>query len=399
MILAWLKSDGEEVTRGEPLVEIESDKASTVYEAPHQGTLTILRREGETLSVGTVIAVIGEAAKPAAGQDGAAGSAGNGQAPSGLAPPPRAATGHRVKASPLARRIARERGIRLEELTGSGPQNRITRADVEAAAGAATQAAAASPGAASTQAAAPTPSPDAAPATADAVKGEVEVVEPSRLQQVVARRMAEAKATIPEFILQREVDMEEAVSLREGLAAAGGPDQAVPSVNDLVIKASGLALRAHPAANATFSDGRVERYSRVNVGFAVAAPGSLVVPVVMDADKLPLGAIASRTRELSQRVRERTVTAPELGGATFTVSNLGMYGIDWLVPVINPPQAAILGVGRIEPRPVAHEGAIALRRRMSLTLVCDHRVLYGAEAAELLAEISACLEQPLRLVL
>jgi pyruvate dehydrogenase E2 component (dihydrolipoamide acetyltransferase) len=166
----------------------------------------------------------------------------------------------------------------------------------------------------------------------------------------------------------------------------------------MVIKACALALRARPDGNASFRDGLLERYSRVNVGFAVAAPGALVVPVVADADRLSLGAIAARTRELSEHVRERTVTPTELEGATFTVSNLGMYGIGWFIPVINPPQAAILGVGKIEQRPVVHDGDLKLRRRMTVTLVCDHRVIYGAEAAELLALIAKNLELPLRLL-
>jgi pyruvate dehydrogenase E2 component (dihydrolipoamide acetyltransferase) len=386
VIVAWLKADGDDVTEGEPLAEIESDKAITVYEAPHQGTLRILKSEGETIQVGTVIAVIGAASD----DDGARNGKGS-QQPQARAKRPSSddsqpRSGMRVKASPIARRIARERGVELETVTGSGPQNRITRADVEAALTGAESTAVAETSAAS------------AHGGTEAVKGEAEVLEPSQLQRVVARRMTEAKSTIPEFILQREVDMEEAATLRAGLAEAAEPGQVVPSFNDLAIKASALALRAQPDANASFADGRIERYSRVNIGFAVAAPGALVVPVVPDADRLSLRTIAERTRHLSERVRKRTVTPPELDGATFTVSNLGMYGIGWFIPVINPPQAAILGVGKVEQRPVAHEGNLELRKRMTVTLVCDHRVIYGAEAAELLAAICKSLEQPLRLL-
>ncbi len=403
VIVAWLKADGDWVTRGEPLAEIESDKAITIYEAPHEGTLKILKSEGETLAVGTVIAAIAVEGKDAAGQNGtrspspvasadAAGVSGTYEPKAqpregehGVAASSAHVSGAHVKASPVARRIARERGIELETVSGTGPQNRITRADVETALE--------NVGSASDLAGSP-----ASASSPVAVRGETEVIQHTQLQQVVARRMAEAKSTIPEFILQRDVDMEEAAALREGLRAAGGPEQPIPSFNDMVIKACALALRGRPDANAGFRDGRPERYSRVNVGLAVATPGALVVPVIIDADRLSLAAIAARSRELSARVRERKVTPAELEGATFTVSNLGMYGIGWFIPVINPPQAAILGVGAIEQRPVARESSVALRKRMTVTLVCDHRLIYGAEAAELLALICKNLELPLRLL-
>lgn len=409
VIVAWLKADGDTVSQGEPLAEIESDKAITIYEAPHEGTLKILKPEGEALQVGTVIAVIGvtRGSTPGQSSDAAEVSAtyepkaqpsavGNGAAAARGSTPP----GSRVKASPVARRIARERGIAIETLNGTGPQNRVTRADVEAAlrdAHASRAADAHASRAAPPHASRPADAHASRAAPAPA-KGETEVVQYTQLQEVVARRMAEAKSTVPEFVLQRDVDIEAAAALREGLKAAGEPDQSVPSFNDMVLKACALALRARPDANAGFRDGHVERYSRVNVGFAVAAPGALVVPVVGDADQLSLGAITARSRELSARVRERTVTPAELEGATFTVSNLGMYGIGWFIPVINPPQSAILGVGAIEQRPVAHEGSVALSKRMTVTLVCDHRVIYGAEAAELLALICKNLELPLRLL-
>ncbi len=395
MIVAWLKSDGDEVSQGEPLAEIESDKAITVYEAPHDGRLQILKAEGETLQVGTVIAVIGAANTDGRGQNGSGSEPPNARPEGTSSNDSSRSAGARVKASPVARRIARERGIELETVTGTGPQNRITRADVEAALGRAEPAPA---GRAEGTPAGAEPAPAGARPASSPAKGDTELVQPTQLQQLVARRMAEAKSTIPEFILQREIDMEEAASLREGLTASSEPDQVVPSFNDMVIKACALALRARPDGNASFCEDHVERYSRVNVGFAVAAPGALVVPVVTDADRLSLGTIAARTRELSERVRARTVTPTELEGATFTVSNLGMYGVGWFIPVINPPQAAILGAGKIEQRPVAHEQSLELRRRMTVTLVCDHRVIYGAEAAELLELIARNLELPLRLL-
>jgi pyruvate dehydrogenase E2 component (dihydrolipoamide acetyltransferase) len=414
VIVAWLKSDGDEVAAGEPLAEIESDKAITVYEAPSAGVLQILRPEGETLPVGTVIAVIGtpiagarpnadgsgaaSSSLPSAGPDGAAGRSSSevpvssSDAPVSSSDAP-ATSGARVKASPVARRIARDQGIDLGAVRGTGPRGRITRADIEAAA--AQPAGAPAP---AELADAPAPADQAKEPDAE-LKGESELIEQTRLQQIVARRMSQAKSTIPEFILHRTVDMEAAASLRDGLVSAAGPEDVVPSLNDLVIKASALALRAHPGANAAFRDGTIERFSRVNVGFAVAAPNALVVPVVVDADRMSAGAIAAITRAAAKRVRDRAISPAELEGATFTVSNLGMFGVEWFIPVINPPQAAILGVGSIEERPIAWEGEVVVRKRMSLTLVCDHRVIYGAEGAELLRDICGLLEQPLRLVL
>jgi pyruvate dehydrogenase E2 component (dihydrolipoamide acetyltransferase) len=462
-ILRWLKADGEQVARGEELVEIETDKATMTYESDQAGVIEIVAAEGSTLAVGEVIARVGEASEgtyegPASGgparessrSDAAAASGSTAAATSAQAPngevsaqrssPPAApstqgapdaqqAPAGRVKASPLARRIARESGVDLGALTGSGPGGRIVKADVlapsAAAAGAAISSDTAARAAAPSDAAATSPaiaaagasppSPAAGPPGAlDGVmtaKGETTTVDLSRTQQTVARRMAESKATIPEFTLQIDVDMEECVQLRAQLKQLSSPGGAiepvppaphaheVPTYNDMVVKASALALREHPHANGSYRDGRVQVYSRVNVGVAVAAEGALVVPTVFDADEKSLGEIARETRALAERVRAATITPPELGGGTFTVSNLGMYGVKSFTAIINPPQAGILSVGALAPRAVVRDGELVARNTMTLVLACDHRILYGAEAAQFLARIRELLEAPAALTL
>jgi pyruvate dehydrogenase E2 component (dihydrolipoamide acetyltransferase) len=465
-ILKWLKAEGDEVARGDELVEIETDKATMTYEADTAGTLAIVAQEGETLPIGQVIARIGaggeadsgagaetsdgettdqtgaadaeSAGATASAASGAAASAeasGNGAgnegavsataaataeppaaspgaaAPGGDAPAdgsgaPANGNGARAKASPVARRIARERGIDLSTLVGSGPGGRIVKADVEAAPAGGAAAAPAAPAPATpaepqaAPAAAAPPPPPAVVAESGTAKGDVGVQELSRIQQVIARRMAESKATVPEFTITTEVDMEGAVALRGQLkAVAEGGDSPVPSYNDMVVKACAIALREYPRANGSYKDGKFELYSRVNIGVAVAAQDALVVPTVFDADKKSLGEIARDGRALAERVRAGVVTPPELSGGTFTVSNLGMFGVTEFVAVINPPQAAILAVGKMEPRAVVRDGEIVARNTMNITLSCDHRILYGADAAQFLARIKALLEQPIALAL
>ena len=225
------------------------------------------------------------------------------------------------------------------------------------------------------------------------------MVELTKLQQTVARRMAESKATAPHFYLSAEVDMSRAFEARAQLKAAAGEGEVVPSFNDMVVKACALALREFPRANGAYRDGRLELYSRVNVGVAVAAQDALVVPTVFDADLKGLRQIATETRALAARVRDGSVTPPELSGGTFTVSNLGMFGITSFSAVINPPQAGILAVGAIAEKPVVRDGEITTAHLMAVTLACDHRILYGADGAEFLARISALLEEPLGLAL
>ena len=549
-VLKWLVEEGAEVKRGEPLVEIETDKANMTYDADSDGLLVeIVAQEGDTLPIGEVIARIGDASEakgdgdgeesegeeakggggeeeagdeeagdedeesggedegaeegeeaaaaegdgdeaqaaegeeskgdeeeggeegeePAAaegddadeakgggeeeaeGDDadeaesgdeaaaaegeeaavaGADGGGGETQAGAGTATREKTSTGNgdgRVKASPVARRMARDLGVELAELEGTGPGGRIVKADVQAAAeNGGGKAATAEKGKAE-----PADDGDGAKAEADApakeekgdgkkskekkgkakdekpkketqrgeagAKGEVEIEELTRLQQTVSRRMAESKATAPDFSIALTVDMTAAVELRTRLKEISDP---VPSFNDMVVKASANALREHPRVNGAYRDGKFELYDKVNVGVAVAAMDALVVPTIFDADKKSLGQIARDARAVIGKVKDKTVTPPELSSGTFTVSNLGMFGIEQFTAIINPPQAAILTVGKLEKRPaVDDKGKIVARDQMVLTLVCDHRILYGADGAEFLARVKDLLEQPLSLAL
>ena len=223
-------------------------------------------------------------------------------------------------------------------------------------------------------------------------RGEVTATEPTRGQSQIARRMAESRATVPAFTLRATIDMGECLALRAALRA-GGAD-VVPTINDLIVKAAAVALREHPSANGAYRDGRFERYARVNVGIAVATEGLLLVPTIFDADGKDLAQIAAETRRLAQRARSGEITPPELSGATFTVSNLGMFGVRSFEAVLNPPQAAILTVGELEPRAVVREGSVVVREQLDVELSCDHRVLYGADAAALLGRIREVLEAP-----
>ncbi len=228
-------------------------------------------------------------------------------------------------------------------------------------------------------------------------KGEAEIVELTRLQQTVSRRMAESKATAPDFSISLTVNMTEAVELRKRLKEVADP---APSFNDMVVKAAATALREFPRVNGAYRDGKFELYEKVNIGVAVAAMDALVVPTVFDADRKSLGQISRDARAVIEKVRDKTVTPPELSGGTFTVSNLGMYGIEHFTAIINPPQASILTVGALAKRPAVDEsGRIVARDQMSLSLVCDHRILYGADGAQFLARVKELLEQPLSLAL
>ena len=211
--------------------------------------------------------------------------------------------------------------------------------------------------------------------------------------------MAESKATAPHFYLQANIDMSAAFEARARLKAAASEGEVIPSFNDMVVKACAIALREYPRANGAYRDGRWELYSRINVGIAVAGDEALVVPTIFDADRKGLRQIASEARELARKVREQTITPPELSGGTFTVSNLGMYGISNFHAVINTPQAAILAVGAITETPVVREGEITSARLMGVTLACDHRILYGADGAEFLGRVRGLLEEPLGLAL
>jgi pyruvate dehydrogenase E2 component (dihydrolipoamide acetyltransferase) len=289
--------------------------------------------------------------------------------------------------------------LELSGLSGSGPGGRIVKADVEKALAGGVAAPAAAPAAPAPAAApaGPTPGVGEKPETA---KGQVEVVELTKLQQTVARRMAESKATAPHFYLQAEIDMSAAVEGRATLKAQAKEGEGVPTFNDMVVKACALALREFPRANGAYRDGKIELYSRINVGVAVAAQDALVVPTVFDADVKGLRQISSETKALAARVRDGSITPPELSGGTFTVSNLGMYGISNFHAVINTPQAGILAVGELKAKPVVTDsGEIEARQLMGVTLACDHRILYGADGAQFLARVRQLLESPLGLAL
>ena len=470
-VLKWLVDEGSEVKRGEPLVEIETDKANMTYDADADGTLIeILAQEGDTLAIGEVIARIGDASEaggngkpsgdesqaeekeeasadedePAArkrtppgtsnpprkrrpppkagGRDeqaaekgesrgGGGGGDGGGETQSGdTATKTRAPSGNgagdgeRVKASPIARRMARELGVELAQLEGSGPGGRIVKADVQAAsesgvAKVESDGDGAKPDTAAEEApekgkAEERPEPQRGEA---GPKGEAEILELTRLQQTVSRRMAESKATAPDFSISLTVNMTEAVELRKRLKEVADP---APSFNDMVVKAAATALREFPRVNGAYRDGKFELYEKVNIGVAVAAMDALVVPTVFDADRKSLGQISRDARAVIEKVRDKTVTPPELSGGTFTVSNLGMYGIEHFTAIINPPQASILTVGALAKKPAVDEsGRIVARDQMSLSLVCDHRILYGADGAQFLARVKELLEQPLSLAL
>lgn len=380
-IVRWLKEDGEHVERGDELLEIETDKATMSYEAEATGLLQIVALEGTTVSVGAVIGQIGE------GSIGAPAVA-----PVDPSPPAEAATvpavddRGSVRATPLARLLARTHGIDLTSVAGTGPRGRVTRSDVALSAGIA----AAEPRSAS-------PLVTARDGNRQS-PGSVTVHELTNIQRTIARRMAEAKATIPEFQVQTEVAMDAALTLRAKLRPLVGEGE-LPSLNDLVVKAVALALREHPRVNGAYMDGRFELYSDINVGIAVAADDALVVPVVTHADKRPLVEIAAETRRLAEFVRSGRLTPADVAGGTFTVSNLGMFGMTAITPVVNPPQAAILGVGATRELPHLSDGELTTVHLATLTLTCDHRILYGADAARFLSAVRDLLQEPLRLML
>ncbi len=346
VIIKWLKSPGEEFRRGEALMEVETDKATVVYDAEADGTLeSILVAEGEAAAVGQAIAVLAGAGEPAAPREPVA---------SNGAP----AVADRPNASPVARRTALELGLSLHGIAGTGPGGRITREDVQRAAGADATAAPAAP-------------------AADG-RGDVSVVELTPTQATIARRMAQSAATIPVFTVSIDADVSQIVALRKSAEDS-------PSLNDFVVKAAALTLREFPRFNASYTDGAVHSFSRVNVGIAVATDDALLVPVVFDADEKALSEISAETRRLAAAARSRSLRPEELRDGTFTVSNLGMFGVRSFTAIVDPPQVAILAVGG------AVDGA------MTLTLSCDHRVVYGADGARFLSRLRELLEQPLLL--
>jgi pyruvate dehydrogenase E2 component (dihydrolipoamide acetyltransferase) len=402
VIVRWLKDAGQSFARGEPLAEIETDKATVVYEAETDGVIaSIVVPEGNAARVGEPIATLdGAGASAPAPVSASAPASESGSAPtpapergrdesprrrSGAAGGANDAAPGRARATPVARRRAVELGISLHGLGGTGPGGRITRTDVERAA-------------ASTAAAPEPPGDDSSLARSggeESAKGTAESLPLTPTQATIARRMT-AGAAVPTFTVTVEIDMSTVTQMRAGAGELVDP---VPSVNDFVVRAAALTLRRFPALNASFAGDRIERWSRVNVGIAVALDGALLVPAVRDADRRTLAEIASESRLLVERARSRGLGPDDLTSATFTVSNLGMFGVHSFTAIVDPPQTAILAVGGIARRPVeGGDGRVEFRDTMLATLTADHRVVYGADGAAFLAHLRKLLESPLSLV-
>jgi pyruvate dehydrogenase E2 component (dihydrolipoamide acetyltransferase) len=443
-VARWLKQEGEEFISGDLLAEIDTDKATMPLEAFQAGRLEkILVPEGQSAPVGEPIAQLAlsgaatdsgveaettgnssERASDVSSRDASpvepniphsarvpeteetetapseyadetTGSGGVTEAPGGSekrADKPGAMAQHdaapvapsnegRVRASPMARRVAAELGVRLEEIQGTGPGGRVLHDDVERAASAK----------AKPTEATPVPAPGREATVGD-------VFEQSRVQAVIARRMVESKTTIPHFYVTMEIAMEAAMQFRRDANRALPENQSL-TINDLIVKAAALALREFPDVNASYRNGKIERHRSINVGFAVATSEGLFVPVIRDSDRKSLREIASESRALIERTRSGRLTAADYESGTFTVSNLGMYDVLDFAAIVNPPQAAILAVGSVRQQPVVKDGALAVGERMHVTLSGDHRVFYGAMGAEFLREIRRLLETPMSLVL
>jgi pyruvate dehydrogenase E2 component (dihydrolipoamide acetyltransferase) len=429
-IVRWLKGEGDAVNEGDVLAEIETDKATMELVARGSGVLRKrLLGEGDTASVGTVIGVVAaededisevldgapEPAGAEAGPDEAAGEdaateedagAAEGEAAEATAPEPaagggdakpapeRAASapapadgdgaGGRIKASPLAKRLAAEAGLELGRVEGSGPGGRITRKDIEAA----IESGAAEPAAA--------PAAGTGPRFAQPVyEGpEVEEVPVSQMRKTIAKRLVTSIGPVPTFYLTVDVDMTRMMEARERMNAALEKQGAKVSVNDLLIKATALALKRHPEINAQWHDDHIKRFHRVHVGVAVAVEDGLITPVVRDADLKGATQIGAEVRELAGRAREKKLQPDEYTGATFSISNLGMFGIEEFTAIINPPEAAILAVGTVEERVIVEDGEAMIAPRMKMTMSCDHRVIDGASGARFLQTLKSFLEEP-----
>ncbi|TMQ91988.1 2-oxo acid dehydrogenase subunit E2 [Actinomadura soli] len=401
VISSWQKQPGDEVAVGDVIVDIETDKAVMEYEAYEAGVLEkILVAEGETAAIGAPIAVLatagGASPAPAAPEPASApvpepvAQAPAASAPAPVAVAPRSGNGTRPPSSPLARRLARDHGIDIATLNGSGPGGRIVRADIESAIRSGAPAPAAAPAPAPT---APAASPVKAQAAEDP---DVEAVPLNRFRKVAARRLTESKREAPHFYLNREVDAEPLLSFRAQLNQALAP--AKVSVNDLIVKASATALREHPAVNVSYTEENLLFHKRVHVGIAVAVEDGLLVPVIKDTDRKGVSEIGQEIRELAGKARDGKLTLPEMSGGTFSVSNLGMFGVDSFAAVINPPEAAILAVGAIRDEPVVRDGQVVPGKRLALTLSVDHRATDGATAARFLDRLATLLENPLLIV-
>ena len=439
-LVKWMKNEGDAVKSGDVLAEVETDKAVMELVARGEGVLRKrIANEGDSSPVGTLLAVIGaadenidsivasagapaKATAPAAAasaesqsqggtsvpaapaqsqgeasappQEKAASApiaastgrapgdsarpprpAGNGARPA--APPPPATAGGRPRSSPLARRLASDRGIPLGTITGSGPGGRIVKRDVEIAVASGGQA--------------------RSPATARAaLEGDYKDIPLTQIRKTIAKRLAESNGPVPTFFLTVELDVTRASELREELAEMG--EQYKASFNDIVIRAVALALAEHPEVNAHWLGDKIRQFNRIHVGMAVAVEDGLITPVIFDADRKRMWDISAEAKTLAGKARERKLTPEQYTGSTFSVSNLGMFGVDQFTAIINPPEAGIIAVGGVEEKPVVIEGEVVLRKRMRITMSCDHRVIDGATGAKFLQTVRRLIENPVALI-
>jgi pyruvate dehydrogenase E2 component (dihydrolipoamide acetyltransferase) len=396
VIVKWLKSEGDQVEKGDPLYELDTEKVTQEVEADASGVLLkILANEGDEIEVGKAIAVIGEAGEEvsepeAEAEDPTEVTEGEEQEEGEPAPareeerervreerpdapsePEQQSNGGRVKASPLARRIAKERGIDLAQLRGTGPEGRIVAEDVERA----------------------QVSPQKAPAAAPAAPGEVEVVKLNQMRKTIARRMTEAWEA-PAFQISMSADMTASIRLREALLERVEEGGVRPTYSDILTKVVALALMRHRDMNAHFAGDEVHLFPTANIGIAVAIPHGLVVPVIPSCETKSIPEIAAARADIVGRTREGKLRTEDLENGTFTISNLGMYGVERFTAVLNPPQAGILAVGAIEERAVVVDGDLEIEPRMDLTLTVDHRSVDGATASEFLRTVKSFLEEP-----
>ena len=373
-LVNWLKAEGEAVTKGEPLMEVETDKAAVEIEAPASGILAnVSAFAGDEIPVGQKMAVIlapGEAAAkispaktaPTPSKSSAAPKQAESQGRIQIAPVP-----GRMAASPAAKRIAKERGIDLTSLKGTGPGGSVVAEDVLRGGG----------------------GQMAAPAGPPKVK---ETVQLTAMRRIVGERMSKSKQTAPHFYVGMDVDMTKVNTRRTESKERG--QKLIPSINDFILRSAAQALRDFPSLNAAFADRGIQIFSEINIGMAVALEEGLVVPVIRNADQLPLQEMAKQSRELAEKAQKKKLFPLDYEGGTFTVSNLGMLGVDSFVAIINPPQCAILAVGQVAARVVPRGEDIAIRPMMTMTLSADHRVVDGAIAARFLQEVKGLLENP-----
>jgi pyruvate dehydrogenase E2 component (dihydrolipoamide acetyltransferase) len=374
-LINWLKTEGQSVTKGEPLMEVETDKATVEIEAPASGILAnVTAAPGDEVPVGNKIALIlapGENVEDAPPQRPIAAHAEAAQptppiTKSAPAPQTQAPQSGIIPASPAARRIAREKGVDLSTLRGTGPHGAILAEDVARAAA------------------------SAAPASGGPAKVK-ETVQLTPMRRIVGERMVKSKQSAPHFYLSMDADMTEITRRRN--KSKENDEAIVPSINDYILSAAARALSQHPSLNAAFTDKGVELYAEINLGVAVALEDGLVVPVIRNADRLSLIELAKQSRQLAEKAQKKKLFPLDYEGGTFTVSNLGMFGVDNFVAIINPPQCAILAVGQVASRVVAHGEGIAVRTMMTMSLSADHRVVDGAMAARFLQEVKGQLEK------